>query len=209
MERGSYGETPSGEDRDKDSSLPPDCRPVESDGASPLLGATLDSIMPILYAELRQIAGAYMRKERGFHTLQPTALVHEAYLRLGKQDRVDWTNRAQVLGIAARLMRRVLADYAIGRNALKRPGRLSRAAFEEAGSSIAAGPDPGIDFMDLHRALTRLEEVDPQMASIVELRFFGGLTIDEVAGVVGLSAATVEREWATARVWLLRQIHEQ
>jgi RNA polymerase sigma-70 factor (ECF subfamily) len=164
--------------------------------------------MPVLYAELHQMARAFMRKERHDHTLQPTALVHEAYLRLAVQQQVDWTNRAQVFGLAARMMRRVLADYAGCRNAIKRMGRLSRAALDEAGCGVAANPDPGIEFMDLNRALERLEQIDPQMASIVELRFFGGLTIDEAAEVTGLSTATVEREWSTARVWILRHIHE-
>lgn len=164
--------------------------------------------MPVLYAELRQMASAYMRKERPDHTLQPTALVHEAYLRLAGQQHVDWNNRAQVLGIAARMMRRVLTDYATGRNAVKRMGTLSRAALEDVTSGIAARLDSGIEFMDLNRALIRLEEVDPQMASIVELRFFGGLTIPEVSELIGVSIATVEREWSTARIWLLRQIDE-
>jgi RNA polymerase sigma-70 factor (ECF subfamily) len=165
--------------------------------------------MPVLYADLRQMASAYMRKERPDHTLQPTALVHEAYLRLAGQHQVDWSNRAQVLGLAARMMRRVLTDYATSRNAVKRMGKLSRAALEEVTSGIAARFDRGIEFMDLNRALTRLEEIDPQMATIVELRFFGGLTTPEVSEVIGISTATVEREWSTARIWLLRQIHEK
>jgi len=164
--------------------------------------------MPALYAELRRIAGACMRKERQDHTLQPTALVHEAYLRLARQRRVDWSNRAQVLGVAGQMMRRVLADYANSRNAIKRPGKITVVPFEDVAAALPSGSDGGIEFVDLNRALDRLQEIDPPMASIVELRFFSGLTVAEVSEVTGLSTATVEREWATARVWLLRQIHE-
>jgi RNA polymerase sigma factor (TIGR02999 family) len=113
-----------------------------------------------------------------------------------------------VLGVAARMMRRALIDHATGRNAGKRMGKLSRVPLEDLAPSGANTPERSIEFLDLNRALTRLEELDPQMASIVELRFFGGLTIDEVAEFTGRSSATVEREWSTARVWLLRQMHE-
>lgn len=202
MERAKLGNPPSGK---------PEIRATPPDGTGPADGGppkrpTLDAIMPALYAELRRMAAGWMRKERQDHTLQPTALVHEAYLRLARQHEIDWSNRAQVLGIAGRMMRRVLADYATGHNAAKRLGRVSRVAIEDAAALVPAGPDRGIGFIDLDRALTCLEKIDPQMASIVELRFFGGLTIDEVSEVTGLSTATVEREWATARVWLSRQI---
>ena len=163
----------------------------------------LDRMMPSVYAELRRLAGAYMREERHDHTLQPTALVHEAYLRLVGQQQLDWANRAQVLGLAAMTMRRVLIDHADGRNRQKRPWKLSREPLNEA----AATTDPvSIDVLDLDAALTRLAQVDPRQATVVELRFFGGLTIAEVSQILGISDATVEREWATARLWLLHRI---
>lgn len=165
--------------------------------------AGLDAVMPALYAELRRLARSCMQRERSDHTLQTTALVHEAYLRLRGQETVDWKNRAHVLALAARMMRRILIDYADARNRKKRPWKLSRAPLEE---DMKASPPPAVDFIDLDRALTRLAELDPQQASVVELRFFGGLTIREAAEALGISEATVEREWSTARLWLLRQI---
>ena len=196
MDRGDSWDSPSG-----------DGVPIRN-GAAPDLRAALDAIMPVLYDELRRMARAYMQQERPDHTLQPTALVHEAYLRLAAQQRVEWTDRTQILGLAARMMRRILADYANGHNAGKRMGKLSRVAFDEIAGGIAAGFRGGVEFMDLNKALTRLEEVDPQMATIVELRFFGGLSIAEVSEATGVSASTVVREWSTARLWLLRQISE-
>jgi RNA polymerase sigma-70 factor (ECF subfamily) len=165
--------------------------------------AGLDAIMPALYAELRRLAGACMQRERPDHTLQTTALVHEAYLRLRGQETVDWKNRAHVLALAARMMRRILTDYADARNRKKRPWKLSRAPLDE---DVSSTPPPAVDFIDLDRALRRLAELDPQQASVVELRFFGGLTIQEAAEALGISEATVEREWSTARLWLLHRI---
>lgn len=165
--------------------------------------AGLDAVMPALYAELRRLAGACMQRERPDHTLQATALVHEAYLRLRGQETVDWKNRAHVLALAARMMRRILTDYADARNRKKRPWKLSRIPLEE---DVGSTPPPAVDFIDLDRALSRLAELDPQQASVVELRFFGGLTIQEAAEALGISEATVEREWSTARLWLLHRI---
>ncbi len=167
--------------------------------------AALDEMMPEVYAELRRLAEGYMQHERPRHTLQPTALVNEAYLRLIGQESVDWHNRAQLLGVAARMMRRVLLDHAAGHNAAKRPGLLARAEIDEA--QAASMPKP-VDILDLDIALNELSALDPQLSTLVELRFFGGLTIDEAAEVLGASAATIEREWAAARLWLRRRLNK-
>lgn len=158
--------------------------------------AALDEMMPEVYAELRRLAASYMQRERPQHTLEPTALVNEAYLRLVGQERVDWNNRAQLLGVAARMMRRVLLDHAAGRNAAKRQGLLIQTQLREA--QAASEPKP-VDIVDLDTALSELGVLDPQLATLVELRFFGSLTIDEAAAVLSASPATVEREWAAAR----------
>jgi RNA polymerase sigma factor (TIGR02999 family) len=177
--------------------LPPDTSRNHRDRGA------LDAMMPVLYGELRRMAQAHFQREREGHTLQPTALVHEAYLRLLGQQDVDWHNRPQFLGIAARIMRRVLVDYWSRHNAQKRLEGGQRVPLEDF-CRITAGPS--VDFIDLDRALVELARVDTQQAEIVELRFFGGLTIDEVAGLQGLSTATVEREWSTARLWLARHL---
>ena len=162
--------------------------------------------MPVLYSELRRLAGSYLQDEDNPHTLQPTALVHEAYLRLRGQQCVDWNNRAQFLGVAARTMRRVLLDYWTRRHALKRPEGGQRVILEDA-SRITSGPV--VDFLDLDRELDALATIDPKQAEVVELRFFGGLTIQETAEVLHVSTATVEREWSTARLWLARRLSGQ
>ena len=166
--------------------------------------AALDEMMPEVYSELRRLAEGYMQRERPQHTLQPTALVNEAYLRLIGQETVDWSNRAQLLGVAARMMRRVLLDHAAGHNAAKRPGLLAQTQLGEA--HAVALPKP-VDIVDVDLALNELQVLDPQLAALVELRFFGGLTIDEAAEVLGASPATVEREWAAARLWLRRRLN--
>ena len=163
----------------------------------------LDEMMPVVYAEMRLLAGGYMRGERAGHTLQPTALVHEAYLRLVGQQQVDWRNRAQVLGLAARMMRRVLLDHADRRNAAKRPDAQTAVTLSLAGA--AAGTNL-VDLIDMDRALEELGRLDERLVALVELRFFGGLTIEEAAAGLEISAATTEREWATARMWLRRRL---
>ena len=162
----------------------------------------LERLMPLVYGELRKLAASYLRRERSDHTLQPTALVHEAYLRLVDQRGVDWHNRAHFFGIAARMMRRILVDHARRRQAAKRDG----AAYRISGSRdlVEAERDP--DLLALNRALDGLEALDPRQARIIELRFFGGLTVEETAEVVGISTATVKREWQTARAWLAREL---
>jgi RNA polymerase sigma-70 factor, ECF subfamily len=158
-----------------------------------------DEMLPLVYDELRRVARLFLARERPDHTLQPTALVHEAYLRLVDQRRVDWTNRAQLVGMAAVMMRRILVNHARGRAAAKRGGEAVRVSL-----SLADGIDdaPCVTLIALHDALDRLASIDPRKSRIVELKFFGGLTIAEVGEVTGLSAATVEREWHFARAWL-------
>ena len=160
----------------------------------------LDDLMPIVYADLRRLAGGYMRREPPDHALQPTALVHEAYVRLIDQKQVKWRNRAHFFGVAAGMMRRILVDSARKRRAGKRGGDWERVTL--AGDEPAANGQAAIDVLALHEALERLAEFDPQQERIVELRYFGGLTIEETAEVIGISPATVVREWTIAKVWL-------
>ena len=166
--------------------------------------SALDAMLPDIYAELKRLAGDYLRRERRDHTLQPTALVHEAYLSLVDQRQVDWRNRAQFLGVAAGAMRRVLLHHAEKRNALKRDGALERVTLDEDLAAIEQ--HAAVDILDLNRALDELAALDPQQARIVELRVFGGLTVDETAEVVGVSPATVKRDWSVARLWLRRAL---
>lgn len=160
----------------------------------------LDDLMPIVYADLRRVAAGYMRRETPGHALQPTALVHEAYVRLIDQRQVKWRNRAHFFGVAAGMMRRILVDNARRRRADKRGGGWERVTL--AGDEAAADTHKEIDVLALHEALERLAAFDPQQARIVELRYFGGLTIEETAEVVGISPATVVREWTIAKAWL-------
>jgi len=162
----------------------------------------LERLMPLVYGELRKLAGSYLRSERSSHTLQPTALVHEAYIRLVDQKNVVWQNRAHFFGIASRMMRRILVDHARKRQAAKR-GPLTYHVSDPAGEPVRER-DP--ELLALDSALSDLEKLDPQQARVVELRFFGGLTVDEIATVSGISSATVKREWRTARAWLRREV---
>jgi RNA polymerase sigma factor (TIGR02999 family) len=160
----------------------------------------LDQLVPLVYDDLRRLAAGYMGRETPGHSLQPTALVHEAYVRLIDQRRVQWRNRAHFFGVAANMMRRILVDYARKRRADKRGGAAERVTLT---SDIAAAPrQDAIDVLTLHESLGRLAAFDPQQERIVELRYFGGLTIEETAEVVGVSTATVAREWTIAKAWL-------
>lgn len=160
----------------------------------------LDHLVPLVYEDLRRMAAGHMRREPPGHALQPTALVHEAYVRLIDQKQVKWRNRAHFFGVAAGMMRRILVDQARVRRADKRGGKWERVTL--AGDEVAVDdPDP-IDVLTLHEALERLAAFDPQQARIVELRYFGGLTIEEAAEVVGISPASVVREWTIAKAWL-------
>jgi RNA polymerase sigma-70 factor, ECF subfamily len=163
----------------------------------------LDRMTPILYEELRRLARHFLAAERLDHTLQPTALVHEAYLRLVDQHAVDWQNRAHFLGVAASMMRRILINHARANRAAKREGYAQALSLEDA---LGVFTNPQVDVLELNRALQQLTEIDPQQGRVVELRFFGGLTIEETAEVMGISPATVKREWSTARLWLLQKI---
>ena len=157
----------------------------------------------VLYSELRRLASYYLQRERGNHTLQATALVHEAYLRLVDQREVQWENRNQFMGVAAQLMRRVLLDYSRSHQAAKRGGDVNRVYLQEA---VVASNSLPADVVALDEALLRLAEFDPQQARLVELRFFGGLSIGETAGVLGISPATVKRNWNVAKAWLAREL---
>jgi len=164
-----------------------------------------DRLMSVVYEALHRRAAAYLRRERRDHTLQPTALVNEVYLRLVDQRRIDWRNRAQFYGVAAGMMRRILVDHARGRRMAKRQGRWLRVSLHDG---AAAAYPPDAEILDLDTALTRLAAIDPRKTRIAELRFFGGLSLQETAHVLGLSIATVERDWQVARAWLYAALTE-
>ena len=164
----------------------------------------LETLMPLVYAELRRLAAHYLRGERPGQTLQPTALVHEAYLKLLKDRPERWQNRAHFCAIAAHAMRQILIERARARDALKRGGGQPRVTFDEGLS--AAAPENPIDMVALDAGLDRLAELDAGQARIVELRFFGGLSIEETAEAMGISPATVKRHWAVARAWLAKEL---
>jgi RNA polymerase sigma factor (TIGR02999 family) len=173
--------------------------------------AALDELLPLVYGELRRQAARHLRAQRPEHTLQTTALVHEAYLRLVRQDgaRADWQSRAHFFGVAARAMRSILVDHARARRAAKRGGGAQVISLGNAavGGGGADGiPESEVDVIALDQALARLAELDGRQARVVELRYFGGLSIQETAETLGVSHATVEREWRTARLWLRREL---
>lgn len=169
----------------------------------------LEQVLPLVYGELRRIASNQLRRERKDHTLAPTALVNELYLRLVDQRRTSWQNRAHFFGLAAQLMRRILVDYARTRSAGKRGGGVARIPLDEVLDGDALPDDSGVaDVLAIDDALERLASIDPDQARIVELRFFGGLNVDEIAAVLGRSPRTVKREWRLARAWLYRELRE-
>ena len=164
---------------------------------------SLDSLLPVVYQELRRLAASYIRHEKPGQTLQPTALVHEAYLRLMK-DRPDrWQNKAHFCAIAAHSMRQILIERARARNAQKRWGEKARITLEE---ELVQGGERAVDLLALDEAIERLAVLDPAQARIVELRFFGGLTVEETADALDISPATVKRHWTVARAWLAREL---
>ena len=163
----------------------------------------LDALLPLVYEELRRIADRSLRRERGSHTLQPTALVHEAFLRLVDQREVRWQNRAHFFAIASQVIRRILVDYARRRSAAKRGAGIETVALKH---EVAASPTQSVDTLALDEALTRLAQRDEQQARIVEMRFFGGLTNDEIGEVLGVSSRTVMRDWNMARAWLYDEL---
>ena len=160
----------------------------------------LHRLVPLVYDDLRRVAAGYMVREAAGHSLQPTALLHEAYVRLVDQRHVQWRNRAHFFGVAASMMRRILVDHARARRADKRGGDVEHVTL--AGDEVAGDGPNNVDVLALHESLERLAKFDPQQERIVELRYFGGLTIEEAAAVVGISEATVVREWTIAKAWL-------
>jgi RNA polymerase sigma-70 factor (ECF subfamily) len=165
--------------------------------------SALEQLLPIVYQELRRLAKHYMRQERPGHTLQATALVNEAYLRLIDLNRIQWQDRAHFFAVAAQTMRRILVEFARRRNRQKRGGHGQQVPLDEA---AAVSRDQGVDLVALNEALRGLAAVDARMSQVVELRFFGGLSIEETAEVLKVSPETVMRDWRTAKVWLLREL---
>ncbi len=165
----------------------------------------MDEIVPLVYDELRRIAARKLRDERTSHTLSATALVHEAWLELSKLNRIKWQNRSHYLAVAAQAMRRILIDYAVGRNRQKRGGGQTPLPLD--GDVWAVAESRGEDLLALDEALVRLGRLNERQARIVEYRFYGGMTVEETAEALQVSPATVKREWATARAWLNRELH--
>jgi len=165
--------------------------------------AAVDGLTPLVYRELKRIAGAQLPNERPGHTLQATALVHEAYLKLVGQRDVAWQNRAHFYGVAAQVMRRILLDYAKARVRDKRGGVIRRTLLDEA---LLVSEERASSLVVIDEALTRLEQLDPRQAKVVELRFFSGLSVEETGEAMGISAPTVKREWAMAKAWLYREL---
>lgn len=164
----------------------------------------IEDLLPLIYDELRNLAGKYLRRERVSHTLQPTALVHEAYLRLIDQTQVKWQNRAHFFGVAANIMRRILVDHARRTKAEKRGGDAEKLPIEE--EILVVSNEKSVELLALDEALENLAKIDPQKSKIVELRYFGGLSVEETAEVMGVSAITVKRQWRMAKAWLYGQI---
>lgn len=165
-------------------------------------------LIPLVYGELRRLAGGYMRHERSDHTLQPTALVHEAYLKLVEQQSVDWQGRAHFFRVAAQMMRRILIDHARGTLREKRGSGEKPVPLDEA---LVFAPEQSMELIKLDQSLERLSQIDPRQSRIVELRFFGGLTVEETAEVMGISPKTVKRDWSVAKAWLhgdLKEYHD-
>jgi RNA polymerase sigma factor (TIGR02999 family) len=165
--------------------------------------AAIDQLLPAVYDELRRLAQSYMRKESSGHTLTSTSLVHEAYMRLIDQKVARWQNRAHFFGVAAQLMRRLLVDHARGRQAAKRGGNETHFSFDDA---LHWESDEGPDLVALDLALQKLSQLDERQGRVVELRYFGGLSVEETAEVMGTSPATVKRDWTVAKAWLYREL---
>ncbi|MGH9755417.1 MAG: sigma-70 family RNA polymerase sigma factor [Blastocatellia bacterium] len=165
----------------------------------------LDRLMPLVYEELRRIANYYMRNERQAHTLQTTALVNEAYLRLVDHENIEWQNRAHFFGVAAQAMRRILVDHARTRNYQKRGGAAQRVSLDEAAT---LAEEQAAELIALDEALKELAKIDPRKCRIVEMRYFGGLSVEETAETLGVSVTTVARDWITAKGWLLREMQK-
>ena len=200
----------SGRDRKRTKTRKQHSEPADAQDVTTLLAAwnegnleARDRLIPVVYDEMRRRAAAFIRRERSGHTLQPTALVHEVYLRLVDQDRAVWQNRAQFLAIASEMMRRILIDRARARKMIKRSGGLTRVTLAE---DAVRGAPRDVDVLDLDRALGELSSFDPRKARVAELRFFGGLSLAETGQVLGTSLATTMRDWQAARAWLFRRL---
>jgi RNA polymerase sigma factor (TIGR02999 family) len=165
----------------------------------------VDKLIPVLYDELRRLAAYYLRQERSNHTLQATALVHEAYLRLVDQGEVHWQNRSHFFGVASQVMRRILLDYARKHGAVKRGGEVAHVSLEDAVVFCEAN---AAELVALDELLNRLSSLDPQQGKVVELRFFGGLSVEETAELMNISPATVKRDWSMAKSWLSRELRK-
>lgn len=168
--------------------------------------AAADRLLPLMYKELHRLAKSQMRRERQDHTLQATALIHEAYLRLVHQDQrndVDWQSREHFIGVAATVMRRVLVDHARAHNAAARGGGMARVELEEG---VAIAEERSTEVLQLDDALKRLEELNPRQAKVVELRYFGGLSVEQTASLLGIAPRSVKRDWALARIWLFKEM---
>jgi RNA polymerase sigma factor (TIGR02999 family) len=168
--------------------------------------ASAEELLPLVYDELRQLARRYLNRERPGHTLQPTALVHEAYIKLVDQSRVDWQGRTHFFAVGARVMRNLLIDHARAKGRAKRGGGRHRVTLAEGMTPFASGELDVDQLLAVNEGLERLAELDPRQAKVVELRFFGGLTVPEVALVLGVSQRTVEGDWTHARAWLRREL---
>jgi RNA polymerase sigma factor (TIGR02999 family) len=161
-----------------------------------------EQLLPMVYSELHRLAASYMRRERQDHTLQPTALINEAYLRMAQED-IDWQNREHFIGVAAHVMRRVLVDYARTHNAEMRGGGLKRVELEEG---LAISVENSEEILSLDEALHRLTELNPRQGRVVELRYFGGLSVEQIASILGIAPRSVKRDWALARIWLFKEL---
>jgi RNA polymerase sigma factor (TIGR02999 family) len=164
-----------------------------------------DQLLPLVYTELHRLAKGYMSRERRDHTLQATALINQAYLRIAQQDHVEWQNHAHFIGFAANVMRRVLVDHARELNAAMRGGKQVRVDLDEG---IAISKETSAEILLLEDALTRLEKLNPRQAQVVEMRYFGGLSVEEVASVLGIAPRSVKRDWSLARMWLFEEIQK-
>ncbi|RSL16297.1 RNA polymerase ECF family sigma subunit [Edaphobacter aggregans] len=163
-----------------------------------------DKLLPLVYSELHRLAAAYMHRERKDHTLQPTALINEAYLRLAQED-IDWQNREHFIGVAANVMRRVLVDHARAHTAAMRGGGFVRVELDD---NVAISQERSSELLLLDDALTRLEALNPRQARVVELRYFGGLSVEQVANILGVAPRSVKRDWALARIWLFKEVRQ-
>lgn len=178
--------------------------PIHRDSAaSPAARLQLDGLMPEIYAELKRLAASFMARERAGHTLQATALLHEAYMRMAGQRKAEWQDHAHMMALFARMMRRVLLDYADQHQASKRGGELARVTLSDECALTRAGQ---VEMLDLDRALEELHQIDPQQAAVVELRFFAGMSDDQIGAALDCSPATVRRRWTSARLWLARAL---